>query len=206
MLQQTKVDTVIDYYNKFMKKYTTVQDLAEAEEQEVLKVWEGLGYYSRARNLHTAAKEVVEKYHGVIPDDPHVLGKLKGIGPYTKGAISSIAFHLPEPAVDGNVMRVLSRTLLLQDNISVAKTSKCIQEIEREVVAPHTRAAFNPGVMEFATVICTPRSPACKLCTVQRECRASAEGMHEQLPVKLKKKKHLVESYIVLLLKNYDGK
>src|SRR5699024_12542634 len=89
MLQQTKVDKVINYYNKFMENYPTVQDLAEAEEQDVLKMWEGLGYYSRARNLHFAAKEVVEKYDGIIPDDPNLLGKLKGIGPYTKGAISS---------------------------------------------------------------------------------------------------------------------
>lgn len=124
MLQQTKVDTVIDYYTKFMKKYPTVVHLAKAEEQEVLKMWEGLGYYSRARNLHAAAKEVVEKHGGIVPDDPDKLGTLKGIGPYTRGAVSSIAFNLPEPAVDGNVMRVLSRTLLLQDNISEVRTRK----------------------------------------------------------------------------------
>src|SRR5699024_7361568 len=179
---------------------------AEAEEQDVLKMWEGLGYYSRARNLHFAAKEVVEKYDGIIPDDPNLLGKLKGIGPYTKGAISSIAFHLPEPAVDGNVMRVLSRTLLLQDNISEAKTRKRIENIVRELISVAHPSSFNQGLMELGALICTPRSPACMLCPVQTECRAFAEGMQEQLPVKLKKKKQRVESYVVLLLKNHEGK
>ena len=206
MLQQTKVDTVIDYYNKFLEKYPTVQNLAAAEEQEVLKVWEGLGYYSRARNLHTAAKEVVEKYNGMIPDNPNLLGKLKGIGPYTKGAISSIAFHIPEPAVDGNVMRVLSRTLLLQDNISEAKTRKRIEHIVRELIPADNPSSFNQGLMELGALICTPRSPACMLCPVQKECRAFSEGMQDQLPVKLKKKKQRIESYIVLLLKNDEGK
>lgn len=205
MLQQTKVDTVIDYYNKFMKNYPTVQDLAKAEEQEVLKVWEGLGYYSRARNLHTAAKEVVQKYGSIIPNDPNLLGELKGIGPYTKGAISSIAFGLPEPAVDGNVMRVLSRTLLLQDNISEAKTRKHIENIVREIISVRNPSSFNQGLMELGALICTPRSPACMLCPVQAVCRAFAEGMQHQLPIKLKKKKQRVEPYDVLLLKNHAG-
>src|SRR5699024_9428590 len=124
MLQQTKVDTVIQYYEAFMKLYPSIFDLAQAEEQEVLKVWEGLGYYSRARNLHQAAKEVVEVYQGVVPKDPKILGTLKGIGPYTKGAILSIAFGQPEPAVDGNVLRVLSRILYIHDNISEQRTRR----------------------------------------------------------------------------------
>lgn len=206
MLQQTKVDTVIDYYKKFIKKYPTVEALAQADEQEVLKMWEGLGYYSRARNLHTAAKEVVATYDGIIPNEPTLLGELKGIGPYTKGAIASIAFDLPEPAVDGNVMRVLSRTLLLQDNISEAKTRKRMENIVRDLISIHNPSAFNQGLMELGALICTPRSPACMICPVQTECRAFFEGMQHQLPVKLKKKKQRVEPYIVLLLKNHEGK
>src|SRR5699024_11229352 len=109
----------------------TVFDLAEAEEQAVLKMWEGLGYYSRARNLHAAAKDVVTRFKGIMPNDPKLLGELKGIGPYTKGAVSSIAFDKPEPAVDGNVMRVLSRVLLIKDNISEPKTRKRFETIIR---------------------------------------------------------------------------
>lgn len=205
MLQQTKVDTVIDYYTKFMEKYPTVVHLAKAEEQEVLKMWEGLGYYSRARNLHAAAKEVVEKYGGVVPDDPDKLGELKGIGPYTRGAVSSIAFNLPEPAVDGNVMRVLSRTLLLQDNISEVRTRKKIENLVRELISHENPSAFNQGLMELGALICTPRSPACMLCPVQENCRAFSEGIQEELPIRLKKKKQRVEHYNVLVLKNDAG-
>lgn len=205
MLQQTKVDTVIDYYKKFLQSYPTIFDLAAAEEQEVLKVWEGLGYYSRARNLHAAAKEVVATYKGIVPNNPDELGSLKGIGPYTRGAISSIAFGLPEPAVDGNVMRVLSRTLLIQDNISEARTRKRFEQIVRELICHVNPSAFNQGLMELGALICTPTSPACLLCPLQTECRAFEAGVVEQLPVKLKKKKQRVEKYIVLLLKNQVG-
>jgi len=205
MLQQTKVDTVINYYTKFIEMYPTIVHLAEAEEQEVLKLWEGLGYYSRARNLHAAAKEVVKKYDGIIPNDPAILGTLKGIGPYTRGAISSIAFGLPEPAVDGNVMRVLSRALLIKDNISEAKTRKRIENIVRELIPEENPSAFNQGLMELGALICTPRSPACMLCPVQTECRAFNEGVEETLPVKLKKKKQRIEPYSVFVIENEAG-
>ena len=206
MLQQTKVDTVIHYYEKFIQAYPTIGDLAAADEQEVLKLWEGLGYYSRARNLHHAAKEVVEKYDGIVPDDPTILGTLKGIGPYTRGAISSIAFGLPEPAVDGNVMRVLSRVLLMKDNISEAKTKTKFEHLIRELISQDHPSAFNQGLMELGALICTPTSPACLLCPVQNECRAFAEGMEQELPIKLKKKKQRIEAYDVLLVQNNEGK
>jgi len=202
MLQQTKVDTVIDYYKRFLQKYPTIIDLAEAEEQDVLKVWEGLGYYSRARNLHAAAKEVVERYNGIVPNDPSLLGELKGIGPYTKGAVSSIAFGLPEPAVDGNVMRVLSRVLLIQDNISESRTRKRFEHLVRELICHTDPSAFNQGLMELGALICTPTSPACLLCPVQEYCRAFDAGVVDELPVKQKKKKQRVEQYVVLLLQN----
>ena len=200
MLQQTKVDTVIPYYEKFMDHYPTIDDLAEANEQEVLKDWEGLGYYSRARNLLEAAREVVSKYDGKVPKDPKALGELKGIGPYTKGAISSIAFNQPEPAVDGNVMRVLSRILLIKENISEQKVRKRFENIVRELICETNPSSFNQGLMELGALICTPRSPACLLCPVQEECRAFHEGIQEKLPVKQKNKKQKTVAYNVLLL------
>src|SRR5699024_1122224 len=134
MLQQTQVDTVIPYFYRIMEQFSTVYDLASADEQEVLKAWEGLGYYSRARNLQNAVREVVSEYNGKVPDQPKQLGELKGIGPYTRGAILSIAFNQPEPAVDGNVMRVLSRIFNIHDDISVGRTRKSFEEIVREII------------------------------------------------------------------------
>ena len=127
MLQQTRVETVIPYYFRFLEQFPTVQDLAKADEQQVLKIWEGLGYYSRARNLHVAAKEITEKYCGKLPYDPKELLKLKGFGPYTTGAVASIAYNLPVPAVDGNVMRVMSRIEKCFSDITRAKTKKEIE-------------------------------------------------------------------------------
>lgn len=206
MLQQTKVDTVIPYYENFMQRYPTIYDLAEAEEQTVLKDWEGLGYYSRARNLLEAAREVVANYGGKVPDDPKELGELKGIGPYTKGAILSIAFQQAEPAVDGNVMRVLSRVLAVKDNISDQKTRKKFEKIVREIMPERDPSSFNQGLMELGALVCTPKSPACLLCPVQEECRAFHEGIQETLPVKLKQKKQRTVFYDVLLLKDESGK
>lgn len=206
MLQQTKVDTVLSYYDKFMNRFPTVYDLAAADEQEVLKAWEGLGYYSRARNLHAAAKEVVEKFDGKIPDTPEKLSTLKGIGPYTKGAIASIAFELPEPAVDGNVMRVLSRVLLIEDNISDNRTRKRFEMIVRELICEDNPSSFNQGLMDLGAIICTPTSPACLLCPVQNVCRAFEEGKTDELPIKLKRKKQKVKKYYVIILYDEDGK
>src|SRR5690625_3254785 len=124
MLQQTKVDTVIPYFHRFIDQFPTLEALADADEDSVLKAWEGLGYYSRARNLQSAVREVVDVYDAKVPDNPDELGSLKGVGPYTKGAILSIAYNQPEPAVDGNVMRVLSRILLIKEDIAKVKTRK----------------------------------------------------------------------------------
>lgn len=206
MLQQTKVDTVIGYYEKFMERFPTVHDLASAQEQEVLKMWEGLGYYSRARNLHTAAQEVVNDLNGNIPADPVTLGKLKGIGPYTKGAISSIAYGQREPAVDGNVMRVLSRVLNINDNISDQKTRRRFEQIIRDLLVFGDPSNFNQGLMELGALICVPKSPACLDCPVRMYCRGLETGEMVNLPVKQKKKKQRVERYAVLLLQDETGK
>lgn len=202
MLQQTKVDTVIPYFNRFISMFPTIHDLAEADEQTVLKAWEGLGYYSRARNLHHAAKEVVASYDGNVPSHPKELGALKGIGPYTRGAILSIAFGQPEPAVDGNVMRVFSRILKIEDNISQQKVKNMFENIVREIIYVNDPSSFNQAVMELGALVCTPKSPMCLLCPVKEYCRAFAEGIEEELPVKSKAKKQKIVPYVALLLRN----
>src|SRR5690625_675231 len=202
MLQQTKVDTVIPYFDNFMKCFPTIYDLAAANEQEVLKIWERLGYYSRARNLYTAAKDVVENYGGKIPEDRDKIGKLKGVGPYTRGAILSIAFNQPEPAVDGNVMRVLSRVLLIEDNINEQKVRRKFENIVREIISERDPSSFNQGLMEIGALICSPKKPACLLCPIQVHCRAFQNGVAETLPVKMKKKKQRELTYYVLILRD----
>jgi len=202
MLQQTKVDTVIPYFNRFIEKYPTVYELAAADQQDVLKSWEGLGYYSRARNLQNAVREVVAEYDGKVPDNAEDLGKLKGVGPYTKGAILSIAYNQPVPAVDGNVMRVFSRVLKIEEDIAKTSTKKLFEKVVNEVISQEDPSSFNQAIMDLGATICTPKSPACMFCPVMEHCRAYAEGIEEDLPVKTKAKKQKSISYAVLLIKN----
>ena len=171
MLQQTKVDTVIPYFNSFIKQFPNIQSLAEAEEDRVLKAWEGLGYYSRARNLQSAVREVHESYGGIVPNTPKEISTLKGVGPYTTGAILSIAYGVPEPAVDGNVMRVLSRILLIKEDIAKPKTRKVFEEVIRDLISKENPSFFNQGLMELGAMVCTPTSPSCLLCPVREHCR-----------------------------------
>lgn len=206
MLQQTQVITVIPYFKRFISKYPTIYDLAYAETEEVLKEWEGLGYYSRARNLQHAVREVVADYNGKVPENKKELGALKGIGPYTRGAILSIAFNQAEPAVDGNVMRVLSRVLKIEDNISEARVRKQFEEIVRRIISHEDPSSFNQGIMELGALICTPKSPKCTVCPVSEHCRAYAEGIQTELPIKTKAKKQKRIPYIVLLVRNKQGK
>ncbi len=205
MLQQTQVDTVIPYFNHFMERYPTVYDLAEADEQDVLKSWEGLGYYSRARNLHTAVKEVVENYGGQVPSDKQELKNLKGIGPYTLGAILSIAFDQPEPAIDGNVMRVMSRVFHIEEDIAKPKTKKLFDDVVREVISHEDPSSFNQGLMELGALICTPQKPKCDQCPVQEHCLAYSYGNQTDLPIKSKKKKQKQTDYFGLILQNEKG-
>ena len=205
MLQQTQVATVIPYFERFMKDYPTVYDLAAADEQAVLKMWEGLGYYSRARNLHEAAKQVVADFDGKVPNNVKEISQLKGVGPYTRGAILSIAYDMPEPAVDGNVMRVMSRVLDIEDNISEAKTKKLFEAIMREVVSEEDPSSFNQGLMEIGALICSPKKPACLHCPLREYCKAFETGLVDQLPVKGKQKKQKVIDYYAVILKNEDG-
>ena len=205
MLQQTKVDTVIPYFNHFIEKYPNLYELASADQQDVLKSWEGLGYYSRARNLQNAVREVVEEYGGEVPSTPKELGSLKGIGPYTQGAILSIAFNQPEPAVDGNVMRVFSRVLNIEENIAQQRTKKLFEGYVREIISKEDPSSFNQAIMDLGATICTPKAPACMFCPVQEHCRAFAEGIQEELPIKTKAKKQKTIPYVALLIENENG-
>ncbi|GGD02351.1 adenine DNA glycosylase [Thalassobacillus devorans] len=205
MLQQTKVDTVIPYFQRFIEKFPTPERLAEADEQEVLKAWEGLGYYSRARNLQNAIREVVSDYGGKVPDEADELGSLKGVGPYTKGAILSIAYDKPEPAVDGNVMRVMSRILYLEDDIAKQGTKKLFESLIREVISTEDPSSFNQGLMELGALVCTPKSPSCMLCPVQDHCRAFHEGVEQELPIKTKTKKQKRVPYAAMIVINDQG-
>jgi A/G-specific adenine glycosylase len=206
MLQQTKVDTVIPYFNKFIEQFPTLEALAEADEEEVLKAWEGLGYYSRIRNLHAAVKEVKEQYGGKIPDNREQFSKLKGVGPYTTGAVLSIAYGIPEPAVDGNVMRVLSRIFLVWEDIAKTGTRKLFEAIVRQIISRENPSYFNQALMELGALICTPRNPACLLCPVQAHCRALQEGVQAELPVKTKKTSIKQVAIVAAVLKDEYGK
>ena len=188
MLQQTRVETVIPYYRRFLERFPTLLELAEAPEEEVLKLWEGLGYYSRARNLQAGAREVAERYGGVVPDDKAAVASLKGVGPYTAGAILSIAFNRPEPAVDGNVMRVLSRFFLLEHDIAKPGTRPIIERLAASLIPEGAAGDFNQALMEHGALTCTPKSPGCLICPVMERCAGRLAGMETALPVKTKAK------------------
>ncbi len=173
MLQQTRVDTVIPYYERFLKEFPTVEALADAREERVLKKWEGLGYYSRARNLHSAAREMVERYGGELPQRKEELQSLKGFGPYTSGAVASIAFGEAVPAVDGNVIRVYSRLFATNKNIPL---------IAQKLVEPKDPSSFNQSVMELGALVCLPKNPKCLLCPLRTICRAQKLGRVEEFP------------------------
>jgi A/G-specific adenine glycosylase len=206
MLQQTRVDTVIPYYERFISKFPTVNDLAEAELEDVYKLWEGLGYYSRARNLHAAVREVQENYGGVVPGVPEEIHKLKGVGPYTAGAILSIAYGLPEPAVDGNVMRVLSRILHIEEDIAKPKTRKLFEALVRRIISIKNPSFFNQALMELGALICVPRSPRCHDCPVFEHCSARNLGIQEKLPVKSKAKQGRIVEMAVAIVHNNEGR
>lgn len=176
MLQQTRVDTVIPYFQRFIERFPTIRDLAEAPEEEVLKCWEGLGYYSRARNLQAAAKQVMERHGGIVPDTKAEVSALKGVGPYTTGAILSIAFNRPEPAVDGNVMRVLSRYFLIEEDVAKAGTRTLMEELAAELIPEGRASDFNQALMELGALVCTPKSPQCLICPVMARCAGRLEG------------------------------
>src|SRR6266545_8115268 len=177
MLQQTQVSTVVPYFHRFIARFPKVQALARADEQDVLRLWQGLGYYSRARNLHAAAKKVVHELHGRFPRTAQELRRLPGVGRYTAGAIASIAFDEPAPAVDGNVARVFCR---LHGHES--ETQEEWWTCAAKLVAGPRPGDFNSAMMELGAMVCTPKAPKCMLCPVAEHCEALAGGMQEKLP------------------------
>ncbi|SFM03496.1 A/G-specific DNA-adenine glycosylase [Paenibacillus sp. 1_12] len=209
MLQQTRVDTVIPYFHRFIERFPTVEALAEAPEEDVLKLWEGLGYYSRARNLQGAVREVHERYGGKVPESKEEISSLKGVGPYTSGAILSIAYNKPEPAVDGNVMRVLSRYFLIEEDIMKPSTRGLMEKLAKALIPEGAAGDFNQGLMELGAMVCKPRSPNCLTCPVMEHCSAREAGMEEQLPIKKKAKPPRPEQRVAALIigsGDHDGK
>jgi len=189
MLQQTQVATVIPYYERFLARFPTVQALADAELDDVLKVWEGAGYYARARNLHRAAKEIVARFDGKLPGTVDELLTLPGIGRYTAGAIASIAFQRDAPVLDGNVIRVLCRYFKIEQNPKEGKFQRELWGLA-ETLLPRGRAGeFNQALMELGATVCTPRNPQCGVCPLKRNCQARRLGMQDRLPARAKKPK-----------------
>ena len=182
MLQQTQVATVIGYYERFVRRFPGLPELAEAPPEEVLAAWSGLGYYRRARSLHAAAREIVARHSGKLPADPRALRALPGIGSYTAGAIASIGFDLPEPALDGNAERVLARLLALPGDPASAPVRRRLEEAARALLSHGRPSTMTQALMELGALVCSPSSPLCGGCPVRRYCRARAAGIQERLP------------------------
>lgn len=205
MLQQTRADTVIPYFERFMEAFPDVHTLADAPEDKVLKLWEGLGYYSRARNIKEAAMQIVLQHDGVFPNEPIEIEKLKGIGPYTTGAISSMAFSLPTPAIDGNLMRVLSRLFEIDLDIGVAKNRKVFQTVARYLIDPDRPGDWNQAMMDLGRTICTPKNYFPEQSPVKEFNASYINETWQEYPVKKPKSKPKPVTYIALILKNVKG-
>jgi len=182
MLQQTRVKSVIPYFNRWVKRFPTLEILAEADQDEVLSLWEGLGYYRRAVNLHQAVKEIQTRFKGKIPEDPGDLKQLPGIGPYTAGAIASIAFNKPASILDGNIRRVISRCFNVQEPLGTGGSEKILQTITRELIPENDPGDFNQALMELGAMICLPVKPHCQGCPLREDCAARQLGIQGQLP------------------------
>ncbi len=182
MLQQTRVETVLPYYERFLARFPDAESLAAADEAEVLKAWEGLGYYRRARHLHQAVREVVERYDGRVPSDPEALRTLPGVGEYTAGAVASIAYGKAVPAVDGNVLRVVTRIFGIAGRIDTGPVRRAVAEAARSLIAEDAASATNQALMELGASLCAPANPQCLLCPVAQWCVARKQGRQAELP------------------------
>ena len=200
MAQQTRIDSMLPYYEKWMIDYPTIEALANAPIEKVLKSWEGLGYYNRARKLHEGAKQVMCEYNGNLPDDYDELLKISGIGPYTAGAIASIAYNKEIPAVDGNVLRVISRLYELEDDISKQKTIKKVREIVQDLMKGSNPSDFTQGLMELGALICMPQVILCNQCPLNQVCHAFNNHTQMNYPIKSKTKKSPEYSFKTLLI------
>ncbi len=206
MLQQTRIEAAKAYYERFVRELPDVEALARVSEDELLKLWEGLGYYNRARNLQKAAKLIVERHDGRLPADYGLLMELPGIGSYTAGAVASIAYGIPAPAVDGNVLRVTMRWLGCGDDISRAAVRREMERSIMEVIPRERPGEFNQALMELGEVVCIPNGmPLCSQCPAAGNCEARAAGRQMELPVKPGKKARRIEKRTILVLE-WEGR
>lgn len=188
MLQQTRVEAVKEYYTRWMERFPTPCSLAQASEQEVLTYWQGLGYYSRARNLLSGVKEVCASYGGKVPNDAAEIEKLPGVGEYTAGAIASIAYDQPSPAIDGNVLRIFSRLFCIEEDIAKQTTRRSIKALVREYMPNRDYGNFNQALMDLGAIVCIPGKPRCALCPLMNLCQAYEKEVQDVLPIKAPKK------------------
>jgi len=188
MLQQTQVATVLPYYHQFLRRFPNLHKLARADLQEVLKAWEGLGYYARARNLHKAAGAIVERHDGRIPDNPAAIKKLPGVGDYISSAVLSIAYNLPHPVVDGNVKRVLSRLCLIKAPVNKPSSHRIFKDTSGILMDMENPGIYNQALMELGALVCSPRTPDCGNCPLDPHCLALADGVVGDYPFRQKAK------------------
>ena len=205
MAQQTRISFLLDYYNRFVKQFPDIQSLAEAEESDVLKAWEGLGYYSRARNLRKAAQKVILDFNGTLPKTKKDLLSLPGIGEYTAGAIMSIAYGIPVPAVDGNVLRVFSRLENSGADISLPQNRQATVNFVESVMPKDRAGCFTQALMELGALICIPKNPDCAHCPVSELCKAYIAGTQNELPKKTAKAPPKPVDKTVLMIQNPEG-
>lgn len=202
ILQQTRIDQGLSYYYKFTKEFPTIQSLANASEDQILKLWQGLGYYSRARNLHFTAKYLVENQDGEFPVQFEAIRSLKGIGDYTAAAIASISFHLEYPVLDGNVYRVLSRFFGISDPIDTGEGKKVFKSLAQQLIRQTDPGMHNQAIMEFGALQCTPKKPDCSSCPLSEACFAFSKGLISTLPVKQKKVKQRDRYFTYFVIRN----
>lgn len=206
MLQQTRVEAVKPFFHRFMEELPTIKDLAEAPEDKLLKLWEGLGYYNRVRNMQKAAQQIMEQYDGEFPTEYEQILGLTGIGSYTAGAISSFAFSIPKPAVDGNVLRVLSRILASREDIAKASVKTKVEKLLEQVIPEDAPSDFNQGLIELGALVCVPNGePKCDVCPVAHLCKAKCDGIQMELPVKKKAKERRIEKRTILVFQDGDA-
>jgi A/G-specific adenine glycosylase len=205
MLQQTQVATVIPYFHRFLEKFPIIADLAAADEQEVLRAWQGLGYYSRARNLRAAAQAIMRAYGGKVPDTVEALRTLPGVGAYTAGAVASIAYNCRAPIVDGNVARVLCRVDRIETDPRERETLAILWRRAEEILPKKRLGDFNSSLMDLGATVCTPRSPQCLICPVSAHCEAFAAGVQDRIPAPRKTKETPLLRRDVLCVRGGDG-
>ena len=205
MLQQTRVEAVKPYFERFIRALPSVKDVAECPEEQLLKLWEGLGYYNRVRNIQKAAVKIMEEYHGKLPADYEVLRSLPGIGNYTAGAVASIAYGIPVPAVDGNVLRVIARITENDEDILKQSVRTRVERELQEVIPADQPGAFNQALMELGAMICVPNGEArCEECPVAHLCMARANNTVMDLPVRKKPKERRIENRTILVIQDGD--